>query len=77
MEKMKRTVCFLLALCSLFFLCACSASLAPQEVVEEEHTKEEKLETETEEPLPTGDIVYPEGFSVGYNRQSVADAPRG
>ncbi len=67
---MKRIVCFLLALCCVF-LCACSASLAPQEE-EEVQTKEEKCETETEEPLPTGDIIYPEGFSVGYNRQSLA-----
>ena len=73
---MKRIISLLLALITLLSLCACSSGLATEEANEPEtHTKEEKKETKTEseeEPLPTGEIVYPEGFSVGYNRQSIA-----
>ena len=69
---MKRIVGFLLIFCLLFCLVSCSASLESEEEVFFTTEEKEVEETETEEPLPTGDIVYPEGFSVGYNRQSVA-----
>ena len=73
---MKRILSFVLALLTLFSLCACSSSLASEEKVqtktEEAKTEAKTEEKETEEPLPTGEIVYPEGFSVGYNRQSIA-----
>ena len=75
---MKRILSLFLALITLLSLCACSSGLAVEETREDSaktETKEEKNETKTEEeeePLPTGEIVYPEGFSVGYNRQSIA-----
>ncbi len=69
---MKKIISFLLILSTLISFFACSSTLVPEETLTatKEETKAE--EVETEEPLPTGDIVYPEGFSVGYNRQSVA-----
>ncbi len=73
---MKKIISLFLALITLLSLCACSSGLATEEPVEKTTlTKEDKQETKTEaeeEPLPTGEIVYPEGFSVGYNRQSIA-----
>ena len=75
---MKRIFCLFLSLLMLLSLCACSSSLATDDTAEETKTeaaKKEETKTEekeTEEPLPTGEIVYPEGFSVGYNRQSIA-----
>ena len=52
-------------------LCACSSSL-PQEQSSEAKTEEKTEETVDDEPLPMGEIVYPDTFSVGYNRQSIA-----
>ena len=73
---MKRIISILLALITLLPLCACSSDLAPEETGEtKEQTEGEKKEVKTEEdedPLPTGDIVYPEGFSVGYSRVDVS-----
>ena len=73
---MKRIISLLLALITLLSLCACSSDLATEETGEtKEQTEGEKKETKTEaeeEPLPTGDIVYPEGFSVGYSRVDVS-----
>ena len=69
---MKKLITLLCLLSLLLPLCACSSELAPDQRAETGTlTEESKTETE-EEPLPTGEIVYPEGFSVGYNRQSVA-----
>ena len=76
---MKKTVSLLLALITVFSLVSCSSSLPSQEPSKtQQATAEEKKneavteEKETEEPLPTGEITYPQGFSVGYNRQSIA-----
>ncbi|MBQ3075429.1 MAG: hypothetical protein IJC26_05115 [Clostridia bacterium] len=73
---MKKIIALLLALITLLSLCACSSGLTNEESAEiKTETREEKKEVKTEEeeePLPTGEIVYPEGFSVGYNRQSIA-----
>lgn len=73
---MKKLISLFLALITIFTLCACSSELATEETGEPDaQITEEKKETKTEseeEPLPTGEIVYPEGFSVGYNRQSIA-----
>ncbi|MBQ3075428.1 MAG: hypothetical protein IJC26_05110 [Clostridia bacterium] len=76
---MKKIIALLLALITLFSLCACSSGLANEETdatekttTEEENTTAKTEEIETEDPLPTGEIVYPEGFSVGYNRQDVS-----
>ena len=74
---MKRLFTLLLTLITLFSLCACSSSLPTEEkgTTENATAEEKKTESkpqETEEPLPTGEIVYPEGFSVGYNRQDVS-----
>lgn len=75
---MKKIISLFLALITLITLCACSSETLESEeadkVTETAEAKEEikKEEKETEEPLPTGEIVYPEGFSVGYNRQSIA-----
>ena len=75
---MKRVLAFLITLLMLLPLCACSSSL-PQEQSSETKTEEkaQKTEEKTEEPvddepLPTDEIVYPDTFSVGYNRQSIA-----
>ena len=76
---MKRILTLILALLMILPLASCAASLATEET-NEEPTKTEakktaenkKEETSTEEPLPTGDVVYPEGFSVGYNRQDIS-----
>ncbi len=73
---MKRILCILLTVFLLLPLCACSSSLDTGEPVtkktlEEIKTAETKPK-ETEEPLPTDEIVYPEGFSVGYNRQDIS-----
>lgn len=68
---MKRFFASLLLIALLLSLCSCSSGIAPVENSTPK-TKEETAEKETEEPLPTGEIVYPEGFSVGYNRQSIA-----
>ncbi len=73
---MKRLLCALLLVAMLLPLCACASSIAtgePDATQTKEAAKtEEKKETETEEPLPTGDIVYPRGFSVGYSRQDIS-----
>ena len=70
---MKKLIALLCLFSLLLPLCACSSELAADQRAETGTlTEEAKNETETEEPLPTGEIVYPEGFSVGYNRQSVA-----
>ena len=73
---MKRVFCLLLTLLMLLPLCACSSSLASEETAgaTKTETKEEaKTEVkETEEPLPTEEIVYPQGFTVGYNRQDIS-----
>ena len=76
---MKRIISLLLVLITLLPLCACSSGLTPPETEEakvQKTTKEKKpkatTEEEEDEPLPTGEIVYPEGFSVGYDRQDVS-----
>ena len=76
---MKKIVSLLLVLITVLSLVSCTSSLPSQEpsktqqaTAEEKKTEAVTEEKETEEPLPTGEIVYPEGFSVGYNRQSIA-----
>lgn len=71
---MKKLVSLLLALVTLLTLSACSSEPLEAEESATEEGAEQTAETPTkeEEPLPTGEIVYPEGFSVGYNRQSIA-----
>ena len=74
---MKRIFSLILALITILSLCACSSDLATETPTKTEEAiqkpkKTEEEEKETEQPLPTGEIVYPEGFSVGYNRQSIA-----
>ncbi len=75
---MKKLISLFLALITLLSLCACSSGLATEETADSKtETREEKKEAkteekETEEPLPTGEIVYPEGFSVGYSRVDVS-----
>ena len=68
---MQKLIAFLLLIATLLTMVSCSSDLKMDEkqTITEEIKTEEK---ETEEPLPTGEIVIPEGFSVGYNRQSVA-----
>ncbi len=71
---MKRIFSLFLVLVTLFSLCACSSGLSDEASTKETATTENLRKTTKteEEPLPTGEIVYPEGFSVGYNRQSIA-----
>ena len=76
---MKRIFALILALLMILPLASCAASLATEETKEETAKTETKEPAETkaeetgeEEPLPTGEIVYPEGFSVGYNRQDIS-----
>jgi hypothetical protein len=76
---MKKTVSLLFALITVLSLVSCASSLPSQEpektqqaTAEEKKTEAVTEEKETEEPLPTGEITYPQGFSVGYNRQSIA-----
>lgn len=76
---MKRIFTLILALLMILPLASCAASLATEETKEEPTKTEEKTSSEEtkgktgeEEPLPTGEIVYPEGFSVGYNRQDIS-----
>ncbi|MBE6712170.1 MAG: hypothetical protein E7580_01475 [Ruminococcaceae bacterium] len=77
---MKRILLLLLTLAMLLPLVACSSeSLSEQQPAEKKTTaKEEESKAETkdpleeEEPLPTGKPVYPDGFSVGYNRQDIS-----
>ena len=75
---MKKLYALLLTLSLLLPMASCASEIAPaateatKATLEEILKTEEKEEVSTEEPLPTGEIVYPEGFSVGYNRQSIA-----
>ncbi len=75
---MKRLLCALLFVAIVLSLCACASSIAAEETQAETKTEEatqkpkQTEEKETEEPLPTGEIVYPKGFSVGYNRQDIS-----
>jgi len=78
---MKKITAILCLLALLLPLTSCSKGLKlPQSEGENESVKKpaQKEETATEElldgedPLPTGEIVYPEGFSVGYDRQDVS-----
>lgn len=75
---MKRLLFVCLLIAMLLPLCACASSLAVEETSEETKTEAKTKEEakneakETEEPLPTGEIIYPEGFSVGYNRQDIS-----
>lgn len=71
---MKRLFSLFLALLLLFSLPSCSAELSYTETKEPKPKQTETVsETETkEEPLPALPEQWPEGFCVGYNRQSVA-----
>jgi len=75
---MKRILLLLLIVALLLPLCACAGNSltesnpAPQKETSEKTKPEETKPEQKEEPLPTGDPVYPDGFSVGYNRQSIA-----
>ena len=79
---MKKFVLFLLAtLSTLAIAGGCNmgggtseetSSPIDSSVASSESASTASEETSTEEPLPTGDIVYPEGFSVGYNRQDIS-----
>ncbi len=74
---MKRILALLLLTVMLLSTVSCSQGLTLPETEPVKTSKKTPLkETETvddgEEPLPTGEIVYPEGFSVGYDRQDVS-----
>ncbi len=72
---MKRLLCALLLVAMLLSLCACTSSLAIDHTQGETKSEETEVETqaeETETPLLTQDVVYPQGFSVGYSRLSIA-----
>lgn len=78
---MKRIFSLICLLCLILPLAACSSGLSlpqtspqtePQKTPSQEETNTEEELDDGEEPLPTGEIVYPEGFSVGYDRQDVS-----
>ncbi len=72
MKTMRKTFALLLALALILPLCACSSGLATEELGTAENKTEE---TKTAAANETGEIVYPEGFSVGYARGDVTSTP--
>ncbi len=72
---MKRWIALLLAAVTCLSLCACSSGLSAaetqtqgEETKTEAKTETKKEETKTEEK---GEIVYPDGFAVGYGRSDI------
>ena len=67
---MKKIIALLCLLAMVLPLCACGGgSLTLEETATEVKTEEKKTETAEEEK---GEIVYPEGFSVGFGRADIS-----
>ncbi len=72
---MKKVIAFICLFATLLPLCACSSDLPAEEAqtqTREEPKTVKATETQEEDPLPTSEIVYPDTFSVGYNRQDIS-----
>ena len=67
----KRIFALFLIVLMLFSLLSCSSSIQISKTSETAHQKESEEKTETEEMKETGDIILPQGFSVGYAKKAV------
>ncbi len=73
---MKRLIALVLAAVTCLSLCACSSGLEAAETVEKaEETKTETKKENDQKTEEKDEIVYPDGFAVGYGRADITPEP--
>ena len=69
---MKKAIALICLLAMILPLCACSGGNLSAITTEEGTVTQEKKTAATKEEEEKGEIVYPEGFSVGFGRVDIS-----